>query len=70
MGQDLKDFQAKHPHLPGRLILQDLTSVIAQMPQDSNRGFEAMAHDFFTPQPVIGTLCCFTIRCPKATHTP
>ncbi|KAI0176482.1 putative O-methyltransferase [Hypoxylon sp. FL1284] len=49
-GHDLQELKAKHPSLPGRLILQDQSDVVATV---SARGeFEATTHDFFTPQPV------------------
>ena len=54
LGQDLKELKTKHPQLPGRLILQDLPKVIAQI-QSVTNGIETMAYDFFTEQPVKGT---------------
>ncbi|CEN60871.1 hypothetical protein ASPCAL07543 [Aspergillus calidoustus] len=43
----------RFPDLPGRVILQDLPSVI-EGAQPSPAGVESMGHDFFTPQPVKG----------------
>ena len=54
LGHDLKELKAKHPQLPGRLILQDLPQVVAQI-QGAIDGIETMAHDFFTEQSVKGT---------------
>ena len=51
-GHDLEELRAKHPDLPGKLVLQDQPDVIAKVP--AGRRFEAVAHDFFTPQPVHG----------------
>ena len=48
-GHDLEELRAKHSSLPGTLILQDQPEVISKV---SAQGFEATAHDFFTPQPV------------------
>ncbi|KAI0972145.1 putative hydroxyindole O-methyltransferase [Xylaria arbuscula] len=48
-GHDLQELKAKHPDIPGKLILQDRETVISTVVSVS---FEAMAHDFFTVQPV------------------
>ena len=53
LGHDLAAFKQKHPTIPGKLILQDLSVVIDQV-QDLPSGIEAMRHDFFAPQPVKG----------------
>ena len=55
LGHDLEDFKSKHPQFRGRLVLQDQPQVIAQISQISP-GIETAAHDFFTPQPIKGTL--------------
>ncbi|KAJ5157192.1 uncharacterized protein N7482_008292 [Penicillium canariense] len=50
-GEDLKRLRHQFPDLRGRLILQDLPTVIAgatDLPAD----IEAQSHDFFQPQPV------------------
>ncbi|KAL8953358.1 MAG: hypothetical protein Q9222_000785 [Ikaeria aurantiellina] len=51
-GQDLELFRDKFPDAKGTLILQDLDAVISKL--DDDRGYEVMAHDFLSPQPVIG----------------
>lgn len=52
-GHDLQELRAKHPDLLGKLVLQDQADVIAKV--DAHDGaFEAVPHDFFTPQPVRG----------------
>jgi hypothetical protein len=51
-GQFIEALTDANPTLPGRLILQDLPAVIDSL-EKSSLGFEAMVHDFFTPQPVI-----------------
>jgi hypothetical protein len=52
-GHELAAFKAKFPDLPGRLILEDLPTVIDGV-KDMPRGIELLKHDFFTPQPVKG----------------
>ena len=52
-GQDLRTFKEMYPSAPGRLILQDLGRTVAEA--NMSGGIEAMAHDFFKPQPVKGT---------------
>ena len=53
LGHDLEEFKAKHPHIPGRLVLQDRPEVVRQIKKIS-QGIEATVHDFFTPQPIRG----------------
>ena len=51
LGHDLVAFKQKFPHLPGKLIVQDLPVVIDDV-KELSPGIEAMKHDFFKPQPV------------------
>lgn len=52
LGHQCQLLQQKFPHHPGRLILQDMPSVIEQaLPLV---GVEKMPHNFWTPQPVKG----------------
>lgn len=52
IGHQCAQFKERYPHLPGRVILQDLPHSIAKaLPTP---GVENMAHDFFEPQPVKG----------------
>ena len=53
LGHDLIAFKDQHPHSSGRLILQDLPSVIDAV-GSSAPGIEAMGYDFFTTQPIQG----------------
>lgn len=53
IGHQCKQFKDKFPNLPGRVVLQDLPHSIARA--FPTHGVENMAHDFFTPQPVLGT---------------
>lgn len=52
VGHDLEKFRAKHPEVASRLVLQDRPDVVrdAKCPPP----VKVMAHDFFTPQPVVG----------------
>ncbi|KAL3447643.1 S-adenosyl-L-methionine-dependent methyltransferase [Aspergillus insuetus] len=57
VGHDLAEFRRKWPGVEGRLVLQDLGEVIEQakvMNRETERGVEAVVHDFFTEQPVKG----------------
>lgn len=51
LGYDLVAFHARFPNLPGKLILQDLPTVINDI-QELSRAFERTIYDFFTPQPI------------------
>ena len=51
-GQSLKIFRKHMPGLKGRMIVQDLPKVIED--QTCEHGVEAMAHNFFSHQPVQG----------------
>ncbi|KAJ0348077.1 hypothetical protein COL154_013788 [Colletotrichum chrysophilum] len=51
---DIDEFRRKYPKSPGRLISQDLPSVIRQI-QNSDANIERMGHDFFAEQPIKGT---------------
>lgn len=53
-GDVLKDFVKNPAHRAGRLVLQDLPGVLGDADALKRQGIEAMAYDFFTPQPVIG----------------
>lgn len=53
LGHDLSEFNRKHPHVPGRLILQDLPSVLSQIPQIDSK-IEVMPYDFYTENPIKG----------------
>ncbi|MCJ1314083.1 hypothetical protein MMC25_007763 [Agyrium rufum] len=52
-GHELLRLKKKFPNLPGRLILQDLTGTINNVPETTV--FKPTVHDFFEPQPVKGT---------------
>lgn len=52
MGQEIVEILGKNRELPGRMVLQDLPSTIEKV--SVCPGMEAMSHDFFTPQPILG----------------
>lgn len=52
-GEELRRFRKNHPELKGRIVIEDLPSVVEG--QEVEEGVEAIAHDFFTPQPIKGT---------------
>ncbi|OJJ78945.1 uncharacterized protein ASPGLDRAFT_70426 [Aspergillus glaucus CBS 516.65] len=51
IGHDLSEFKRKWPDAPGRLILQDLPTVVCHA-QGLDPAIQVTPHDFFTPQPV------------------
>lgn len=51
-GHELDQLLSVHHDLPGRVVLQDQPAVIEAIEGKETKGFEAMIHDFFTPQPV------------------
>ncbi|KAJ0315165.1 hypothetical protein Brms1b_006278 [Colletotrichum noveboracense] len=50
-GHDIDEFRKKYPKAPGRLVVQDLPSVIEQI-DNLDAKVERMGHDFFTEQPI------------------
>lgn len=52
IGHDLSQLKQHFPELPGRLVVQDLQSVIGDIKDPLPEGVEAMAHNMFDPQPV------------------
>ncbi|KAL2043501.1 hypothetical protein N7G274_003808 [Stereocaulon virgatum] len=58
VGHQCAQFKARFPHVPGRVILQDLPhSIDKALPTP---GVENMVHDFFEPQPVKEAKFYFT----------
>ena len=53
-GYEVESFHGAHPDIPGRLILQDLSSMIGRVRENPLTDIELMPYDFFTPQPVKG----------------
>ncbi|MCJ1233940.1 hypothetical protein MMC14_001898 [Varicellaria rhodocarpa] len=51
-GQIIDNVRKKRPELRGRMIVQDLPREIEG--REPCEGVECMAHDFFTPQPIMG----------------
>ena len=60
-GEDLSKFHARFPDLPGRLILQDLPSVIqgARKKNILTPAIQMQEYNFFQPQPVQGAKVYF-----------
>lgn len=54
-GHDLILFQKRYGDLPGRMVLQDLPSVVEQAGQ-LPEGLEATGHDFFKENPIKGMI--------------
>ncbi|KAJ5316510.1 hypothetical protein PENANT_c019G11649 [Penicillium antarcticum] len=52
-GHDLSKFRREYGHLPGKLILQDLPSVVEGV-SGQDAGVEVMGYSFLEPQPVKG----------------
>lgn len=53
-GQEVERFKQRHPTIPGRCVLQDLPLTLQRI-DTLHQGIEAMAYDFFTPQPLKGS---------------
>ena len=53
IGHQCADFKRHFPHVPGRVILQDLPHSIDKAM--STPGVENMVHNFFEPQPLKGS---------------
>ena len=51
-GKPTERFRKRRPDLTGRMILQDLPSVVEG--REAEEGVEYMAPDLFTPQPITG----------------
>lgn len=62
-GYDLEAFKYRFPDAPGKLILQELPSVIAEI-KDLDKAIARMEYDFFTPQPIEGTFLCAPLSQP------
>jgi hypothetical protein len=54
-GHDLLGFRERYPEVKGRLVLEELPYVIDQVGGKLD-GVELVEHDFYTPQPIKGTL--------------
>lgn len=53
-GHELQEFKARHGALPGRMIVQDLPQVIADIDRESIQGLEVSEYDFFEEQHIKG----------------
>ncbi|KAF2464000.1 S-adenosyl-L-methionine-dependent methyltransferase [Lindgomyces ingoldianus] len=52
VGHEIQAVKKRYPNIPGRLIVEDLKATIDRVVPEN--GMEAIAHDFFTPQPIRG----------------
>ncbi|KAK3934823.1 O-methyltransferase [Diplogelasinospora grovesii] len=52
VGHEIQAVKKRFPNIPGRFVLQDRPATIAGVVPEN--GMEAMAHDFFSPQPLKG----------------
>ena len=54
-GHDLQEMCAKHPELPGKLVLREVKGVVKEAEASGLDGkIVTMEHDFFTKQPITG----------------
>lgn len=60
VGHQCQRLLAMHPELAGSVVLQDLEETVKAAPPI--KGLEALAHDFFQPNPVRGELTPVNIR--------
>lgn len=68
IGHQCAQFKDKYPALAGRVILQDLPHSISNALHTP--GVENMAHNFFDPQPIKGTLPRhFTFESSRTVHS-
>lgn len=51
-GHIMGDVRRRNPGLKGRIVVQDLQSVLDAAPDGPPEGVEFMAHDIFKPQPI------------------
>ncbi|KAM0795729.1 S-adenosyl-L-methionine-dependent methyltransferase [Usnea florida] len=63
-GHDLQEMCAKHPELPGKLVLQEVKGVIKEAEESGlNKRIVTMEHDFFTQQPITGARAYYLHSC-------
>ena len=58
-GHDLQELCRKHPDLPGKVVLQDLTGVAKEAEAEAfglDTNIILMDHDYFKRQPITGTV--------------
>ena len=55
-GHVMEHFAKTPGQRTGRLIVQDLPGALGDADALKQQGIEAMAHDFFTPQPIKGRI--------------
>lgn len=55
-------FKQKYPHVPGRLILQNVKPILDKAPEEAVSGIEKIAYDFLSAPPVHGAKFYYTQR--------
>jgi 16S rRNA A1518/A1519 N6-dimethyltransferase RsmA/KsgA/DIM1 with predicted DNA glycosylase/AP lyase activity len=63
VGQVIEKVMEENPQVKGRFVLQDLGPIVEQA-RAKNPKFQVMEYDFFTPQPVQGTLLTDSLDSP------
>jgi hypothetical protein len=63
-GHDMTKLRELYPMTSGRLVVQDLESVVSAADKEETAGVQMTAHDFFTPQPIFGKQ--FSLVLPQA----
>lgn len=53
-GAQATRFKQKYPHVPGRLILQNIQPILDKISEESASGIEKIAYDFLSVPPVHG----------------
>jgi hypothetical protein len=64
-GQATMQIKALCPNIKGRMIIEDLPEVTADIKETLPDGIEVLPYDFFTPQPINGAL-----RIPRHSKSP
>lgn len=55
-GHDIEGFKQRFPIGAGKLVLEDLSSVVEDI-QELDSGIQRIKHSFFEPQPIKGLWC-------------
>lgn len=59
MGHQCIRLRDKYPHIPGRVILQDMPITVERIPKPMPYGIEAMPYNFDEPQPIKGKFASY-----------
>lgn len=61
-GAQATQFKHKYPHVPGRLILQNVQPILDKVAEESASGVEKIAYSFLSSPPVHGAKFYYTQR--------